>query len=89
MFTDLTEQYVVIGRVCFVDFLTRLGGSKEIATFAVKLGLLSVVDIELLWTVQVLDISRIVDLVRDLVVNENAVSSFTCEEVFEDLGKLR
>mgnify|MGYP006086006217 CR=1 FL=1 len=88
MFTNLTEQNVNIVSVRFVNLLTSLEVPKEIAPLAGELDLLTVGDEELLWTVQVLDISGLVDLVRNLVVNENTVRSLSCEEVLEVLGEL-
>jgi len=88
VFTNLTEQNVNIVSVRFVNLLTSLEVPKEIAPLAGELDLLTVGDEELLWTVQVLDISGLVDLVRNLVVNENTVRSLSCEEVLEVLGEL-
>ena len=88
MFTNLTKQDINIVCVCFVYFLTSFKVSKEIAPLAAKFNLLTIGDEEFLWTVQVLNIIRLVDLVRYLVVNENTVRTLTCEEVFEVLGEL-
>lgn len=88
MFTNLTEQNVNIVSVGFVNLLTSFEVSEEIAPLAGELDLLTIGDEEFLRTVQVLDISRLVDLVRNLVVNKNTVRSLSCEEVFEVLGEL-
>jgi hypothetical protein len=88
VFTNFTEKDMVIGRVGFVDFLTSLRGSEEIAPLAAELDLFSIGDEELFRAVKILDISRLVDLVRYLVVNEDTFGSFTCEEIFKDLRVL-
>jgi len=57
VFTDLTEKNCVIRGVLFFDFFTWLEVSKEVAPLAIELCLLSIGNEELLWTVEVLDIS--------------------------------
>jgi hypothetical protein len=51
VFANLTEKDMAVSRVCFVDFFTWLGGSKEIAPLADKFDLFSCGDEELFRTV--------------------------------------
>ena len=88
VFTDLTEEHGVVTLVGFVDLFAWFNVSKEIASLAVKLDLLSVGDEELLWAVEVLDVSGVVHLVWYLIVNKDTVRSLTSEEIFEELGEL-
>lgn len=88
MFTNLTKEHCVVALVCFIDLFAWFNVSKEIASLAIKLDLLSVGDEELLWAVEVLDVSGVIHLVWNLIVNEDAVRSLTSEEIFEELGEL-
>jgi hypothetical protein len=88
VFTDLTEEHRVIALICFIDLFAWFNVSEEITSLAIKLDLLSVGDEELLWAVEVLDISGVIHLVWYLIVNEDAVRSLTSEEIFEELGEL-
>jgi hypothetical protein len=88
VFTDLTKEHAVVTLVGFIDFFAWFNVSKEIASLAVKLDLLSVGDEELLWAVEVLDVSGVVHLVWYLIVNKDTVRSLTSEEIFEELGEL-
>jgi hypothetical protein len=57
VFTDLTKQNLVVTGVGLVHLFTSLKVSEEVAPLAIELDLLTVGDEELLWTVEVLDIS--------------------------------
>ena len=72
VFADLTKKHLVVTAVGLNDFLA-LGVSEEVTTFAIEFDLLTVGDEELLRIVEILDISGLVDLVRNLIVHKNTI----------------
>jgi len=88
VFTDLTEQNLVVGHICFIDLFAWFDVSKEVTSLTGQLGLLSVLNEELLWLIEVLDISRIIYLVWHLIVNKDTIRSLSSEEILEDLCEL-
>jgi hypothetical protein len=71
VFADLTKKYLVVTASRLNDFFALRCSSEEVTPLTVKLDFLSIRDEELFGTVEVLNISRVVDLVRNLKVHKD------------------
>lgn len=88
-FRHLSEKDLAVVGAVGVHGLARLGGSQEVHSLAFELDLLSVGDEELLVASDVLDFSRLRDLVGSLVVDKQPWGSNAVLEVFSDLLEVR
>ena len=84
VFRDLTEQDIIVVGSLLVDGSVINGVSDEVNTFALELDFLTVGDLELLVASNVDDFTRLSNLVRSLIVNENSRGTLSLEECFEE-----
>ena len=78
---DLTEQDLIVGGGVQVHCPTCRRGTEEVHTFALELDLLAVSHEELFMTAEILDFTRLRDLVLGLVVDEDSRGTLALEKI--------